>query len=403
MLATGYLRILQCVMRALVIGCACILTTSIHVAYADDGVGSTDLGREKHLIDGHLRELEDQLQDNHLEQCRTTLRLVQSRLDAIAGELPPPDKKIYEGLVQDAERDLHAKEDSLLAVTMSKLRDEGMDAVLDYVMGVLQPMGLSDEKLEEIDSLLLARAPGLEKKREDREIRRAVEALEDGGRVPDDVDPVLAKTADRIVEARRDSARTARRRRRRGEHPVEPAQAVASRGGSGAFGVSVGPTPFHETAQGMGTTRTVREYLRQRQAEAKKAQDEALQIYELLEKERLEEARQLFRARRTYLAENLGAEVFLVLERSVVMPTGELPDKDVVDAKQSAPKPALSELPEEERLLLRINSYLRQRKWRPAVALFDGGRKRLKEYMTRKEFRKLDDLIDSAREYIPRQ
>jgi len=347
--------------------------------------------------------LEDQLQDNHLEQCRTTLRLVQSRLDAIAGELPPPDKKIYEGLVQDAERDLHAKEDSLLAVTMSKLRDEGMDAVLDYVMGVLQPMGLSDEKLEEIDSLLLARAPGLEKKREDREIRRAVEALEDGGRVPDDVDPVLAKTADRIVEARRDSARTARRRRRRGEHPVEPAQAVASRGGSGAFGVSVGPTPFHETAQGMGTTRTVREYLRQRQAEAKKAQDEALQIYELLEKERLEEARQLFRARRTYLAENLGAEVFLVLERSVVMPTGELPDKDVVDAKQSAPKPALSELPEEERLLLRINSYLRQRKWRPAVALFDGGRKRLKEYMTRKEFRKLDDLIDSAREYIPRQ
>lgn len=159
-----------------------------------------------------------------------------------------------------------------------------------------------------------------------------------------------------------------------------------------------GDSPFHETEQASGQSASVREYMKTRKEDEKKAQMESVQIYELLEKDKAAEALSLFRAKRDHLAKYLTPEVFVVLERSVGVAAGKAAVSGTAGG-EIAPR----DLPKEEQYVMKIRASLNQRKWDQAVALFDGQKKALKAYMAKDEFEKLKSMVDSARQFVPKR
>ncbi len=550
-----------------------------------------DIGKEKKLIEEHIRELGDLLAVNKLQQSRASMRLIRDRLELVRKELSRDDRKAYELQVDSLTEWMVAKEDSLVNVALNKLYEEGMDEALDYVQQVLRRIGLPQKRFEEIDRRFMEEAPKVQQQKEKETMARAVKAIESGREVPDDVDPYIAMTAKRLVQARRDSIRAVRRKeqvrrreeleqqrreqaeeraeeqerrrreeqarreeerrieldrderrrvaeaerererarreveqRRREEQRAREREMEETRRRDQAYQDSLaalearkrrleeqvaareaerarekaelaelrkleaqrraekqaeererlrkqreereramaeetaevkrlrehqrrlaeqraemeriraeeqrrrtveqqrrereeriekqrveeqriaqleklneGETTFHETAMASGKSRSVREYMQQREVDEKRAQTVVVRIYGLLEKDRAAEAVKLFRAKRDYLAEFLGKEVFVVLERSVAT----APSKPLhISSERSSPATSPRELPKEEQYVLRIRSYYKQRKWEQAISLFDGTRRELKKYMPRKEYRKLKALVDSARQFV---
>lgn len=166
--------------------------------------------KERSLIETHIRELGDLLAVNKLQQSRATLRLIEDRLELVRKELPRDARKAFETRIDSLTNWMAAKEDSLVGVALDMLYDKGMDEALDYVQQDLRRLGLPQKRLEEIDRRFMEEAPKLQQKKEEQAMARAVKALEEGRGVPDDVDPYIAMTAKRLVQARRDSVRAVR-------------------------------------------------------------------------------------------------------------------------------------------------------------------------------------------------
>lgn len=160
-----------------------------------------------------------------------------------------------------------------------------------------------------------------------------------------------------------------------------------------------GKTTYHETAAAKGQTKSVRDYIRQRKEEETRAQKVVVQIYELLDRENSAKALKLFKARRDYLAEYLGKEVFLVLERAVATAAISAGTSAQTAAAPAAVTP-VQQLPKEQQYIMRIDQYYKQRKWEQVVSLFDGTKKQLKAYMTKADYKKLRAKVDSARQFV---
>ncbi|MBD3240276.1 MAG: hypothetical protein GF331_06790, partial [Chitinivibrionales bacterium] len=176
-----------------------------------EGLFEVDVAREKKLIEGHIRELGDLLTVNKLQQSRATLRLIEDRLALVEKQLSRDERKAFGSKVDSLTNWMVAKEDSLVSVALDKLYKEGMDEALDYVQQTLRRMGLPQKRFEEIDRRFMEEAPKVQQKKEEEAMARAVKAIEQGRAVPDDVDPYIAMTAKRMVQARRDSVRAVQR------------------------------------------------------------------------------------------------------------------------------------------------------------------------------------------------
>jgi hypothetical protein len=149
-------------------------------------------------------------------------------------------------------------------------------------------------------------------------------------------------------------------------------------------------------------TRSMKEYMKKRESEKKSAQQVTMRIYELIDAGKTREAVTEFRARRAYIAEYVSNEVFTVLEEMVVQAAMEKPAASA-SAGVPAARPPAARKPksEEEAAVIKINGYIKQQKFAYAVKLFDDMEPRLKKSMPRKEFKKLRDMVDNVRQYVP--
>jgi len=120
----------------------------------------------------------------NIVEARKTLDSADNILTTIKKYLPQSEAASMSAVLKRSYRKLEAKEDSLVNVNLTMLRNEGIDAADRYLQTVLRPYGVSREKSASVDRMIIsAKSP------EEAHGPSAIAGLEDEG--DDEVNPAM--------------------------------------------------------------------------------------------------------------------------------------------------------------------------------------------------------------------
>jgi hypothetical protein len=144
-------------------------------------------------------------------------------------------------------------------------------------------------------------------------------------------------------------------------------------------------------------SKSSQEYLQGLRDNQKKAQDQVMELYNMLDRNQVRAALDKFKLQRVFIAQFVDAQVFNVLEQTIFQSTVEAQAKpgaqavSAVDTSRAKPQ-----RPHEEDLLDHINGLVRDNKIEAAYSEFKRVEKPLKNYMQRQEFKQLKAMIENA-------
>lgn len=110
---------------------------------------------EKPLIESEINSAETAIGRFDLNSARTYISSAKYRLQAIYQNLPSEMSTILSSKIENVNKKMVRKEDSLVNVNMSLLSQKGIKAADDYLQKVLKPYGVSREKTAYVDSAIL--------------------------------------------------------------------------------------------------------------------------------------------------------------------------------------------------------------------------------------------------------
>jgi hypothetical protein len=133
-------------------------------------------------------------------------------------------------------------------------------------------------------------------------------------------------------------------------------------------------------------------YLQGLKDNRKKAQDDVMTLYDMVDKKRSREALEKFKQDRAFIAQFVDAQVFNVLEQTIAQSAiSSQPETAVA----SPAKPAAAVAPEQEEID-KINNLMRDNKIESAYAELKRTESSLKHFMTRQDFKLLKNEVESA-------
>ena len=146
------------------------------------------------------------------------------------------------------------------------------------------------------------------------------------------------------------------------------------------------------------TDKSAHAYLQNLKDKQKDAQRKVMEIYDLIEQKRGKEALEKFKQDRAVIGQFVEAQVFTVLEQTVMQSVIQEQPAAATGAGGSAASSSAAKKinsPEQE-CYNRINGYLRDNKVDAAYREFKRGEKLLKASMTKSEFKQLKDMVENA-------
>lgn len=134
-------------------------------------------------------------------------------------------------------------------------------------------------------------------------------------------------------------------------------------------------------------------YLKGLRDNQKKAQEDVMALYDLVEKKRNKEALEKFKQDRNFIAQFVDAQVFNVLEQTIAQAAISSQPETAVSASPS--KPPVAVLPEQESID-KINSFMRDNNIEAAYAELKRTERSLRHFMARKDFNQLKDMVERS-------
>jgi uncharacterized protein (UPF0335 family) len=265
----------------------------------------------KPAVDEQFALSEDYLFNTMLGDAGKCLREIEGMLARIERDLPPRDREDFTARAKRLSSAINRKEDSLIAITYAILAEKGENAALDHVERVLKPCGVSGPKIGRTHTSIMnvATARGRpEDTTMNREIKELSRESDQSG-----IDFTLVRSAaKKKAQDRADSVRLAEESRL---HLLQIEQARAD---------SVRQAAERRAAQAFAENQ-------------EKANGVSVQIYTLLEENRIKEACSRFISEKKILEQFLYKDAFFLLESTITQAI-----EGGAQGKRHAPQPAVA-------------------------------------------------------------
>ncbi len=244
----------------------------------------------KPSIDEQIALAEDVLPRIRLREARKNLQEIQSLLYRIESDLPPRERDEYAAKVRKISSGITRKEDSLVAISYSILSSKGENAALEQVESVLRPCGVSEPKIGQVHTSIMNVAT-LRGSAGDTTLSREMKALSQSEESGIDFSLVRSR-AKKKAQDRADSARSAEEVR---------ARVLLSE---------------QTKADSLRQAVELKAQLAMRENQ-EKASTVSVQIYTLLEENKIEDAYQKFLSGQKALEQFLYKDAFALLQSTV--------------------------------------------------------------------------------------
>lgn len=247
------------------------------------------------FIMANLAKADNACRQNAFSEARTTMKTIDVRLDGIKGVLYQREwDKLYFGNKRIG-RAIERKEDSLIAINLVVLKNQGVVAATEFSDNILKKMEIAPEKIGKVNFAIMEVAVA-QKKKENNGLSSDVNALvdnpADSGSIMDDI-LAAAKTK---AKAKADSGRLAEERNKH-LTSVERVRLENMR------------------LAEQGKEKREQQHIKENQD---KAQHLLVEIYTLLEKGDHKKADEEFRDQQVFFKECLAADVYNKLESAIM-------------------------------------------------------------------------------------
>jgi hypothetical protein len=145
-------------------------------------------------------------------------------------------------------------------------------------------------------------------------------------------------------------------------------------------------------------SKSAQDYLAGIRESRKKAQNQVMELYDMLDRKQTAAALDKFKIERKFIGENVDVQVFNTLEQAIMQLAVEMassPASQQVGASPSAQQTAVSESKEQE-AIDRINGLIRDNRVEAAYAEFKRMERPLRKYMPAKDFKLMKDMVENA-------
>ena len=149
-------------------------------------------------------------------------------------------------------------------------------------------------------------------------------------------------------------------------------------------------------AQHQAATNAVTEYLKTMRDNQKKAQEQVMELYDLLDKKQASTALGKFKENRKFIAQYVDVQVFNTLEQSIAQAAMEAQPKAGTAVANNASPQAEKPASREDEYIERINGFIRDNKVEAAYAEFKRVEGQLRHYMTGSDFKQLKGMVENA-------
>jgi hypothetical protein len=128
----------------------------------------------------------------------------------------------------------------------------------------------------------------------------------------------------------------------------------------------------------------------------KKAQEQVMELYDLLDKKQASTALEKFKENRKFIAQYVDVQVYNTLEQSIAQASIEVQPKPGSAAANRVSPQAEKPASREAESIERINSFMRDNKVEAAYAEFKRMEGSLRHYMTGEDFKQLKAMVENA-------
>jgi len=172
----------------------------------DDVLFEKDAAKQKDLIENNFHKCADLLSENAIGKTRDLLDLINHRLEGLKKDMSREERDNYKQRIDRVKAVVTQKEDSLVNRNLEILQRDGMEAAIDFMRNVLEPLRVSRDRVKQVDEAIVAAAP-LQKTPEEKARDKARELLDKGVRPEGMDDELVRAAARRILQQRADSVR----------------------------------------------------------------------------------------------------------------------------------------------------------------------------------------------------
>jgi hypothetical protein len=407
------------------------------VADENTEIFSSDIGKQKELIEEDFKKVDEALLKTKLQDARSNCDVVEHKISRIKKSLTKKELEAFRQRIDKNRKMLPFKEDSLVAKAIELLHSKGVDASLHYAENDLRRFGVAEKKIIDVEEKILKEAPVIQQAFEREEVARVIKILESGELPDSSVTPYIIKSAQIMVKAKKDSIRriegaqkfkemekqeqtdrvrmqqTIKDRKpiaeetHRNEHEKQDAivsapemsrkeRDVVSRDTVEAHdSMKEHTTPDNNPA----TSKLVQINLQALKNHQREAQEKVMELYGFIENNQSREALDLFKLNRDFIAQYVDAQVFTILEQNIMQTVIDSQSKDSGNNLQAGEKRSdidNGELSSEKEHFNRINGFLRDNKIEAAYVEFNRSEKQLKKVMEKSEFKQFKKMIENA-------
>ena len=436
-----------------------LLTAAFSLAQEEEKLPPAEVSAKKAALEKDIAKTFKLLSQTKLQEARDAVLGIEASLIQIRGSLTKQEATPYDLRIDKIKTAIAQKEDSLVNKNLEILRIQGTDAAFEFMQDVAWKQGVSREKLDMIETSILGEAPAIEQKKESATLDRTVQQLENNQPTDPGVDPYILKTAQMIVQARADSVSRLQESQAPEEktpaqvavapvaeqteppEPVlEPQSAVQKKPApvtaatptpepavspepaavipppkaeeqvatvtpapTPAPPVPKPPLPQPQTVQKpeeytspaiAARIKANQEFIKQNKANKEKAQKLVVELYNLIESGQNPAAFKTFREKREFLAKHISTKVFNVLEMTLAQ--NAIDAQKAANAAGAASAQAARPRTPEQDIIDRIEGLSRDNKVEAAYNEFKRSEPRLKDYMAKKEFKQLKDMVERS-------
>jgi hypothetical protein len=356
--------------------------------------------KQKGPIDQELAITGPFLSHNKIGILRKSITEAQGRFYRVMDDLPIKDRESYTKKINVLIDGANRKEDSLVACCLSILKAKGDDAALDYLEHNLKPLGVSEEKIGQVDERILHKN-GFSKKGADTALSRQLDVFSNGDaqeKIGSGIDLTDVRLmAKKKAQQRADSIHMVEEEKAR-IHRIEQAHADS----------------LKQAAE-------KRAYEAELLEDEKKANNLAMDIYTLIGGNKTAEAQKKFELSRKNLEKNLSKESYLQLQAMVFQSnelSGRRDDKNENNPVLASKAPSASmdsqsresmeqnsELNHEKakQVITQIYDLIEMNKIEDAYKRFMHARRPLEKYCDKEAFAMLESTVVQAYESLGKQ
>jgi hypothetical protein len=404
------------------------LVGGVCVAVENTELFSKNIAKQKEGLENELEKVEVALSLAKLQEARRLLEVLDYKINRLKKSLSKQETENFRQRIDKNRKNIPLKEDSLVAKAVGILHTQGVDAALHYTQNELTMHGVAEKKINAVEKRILKDAPAIQLALEHEEILRVIKILESGASPDSSVNPYILKTAQLMGKIKVDSLRRIERSQKYKKiedqqrvYRAELQQAIderkkveerlAQRTQPQQQEIKDSVSSSHETTmkESHDSSRTRKEdedaypiatplNLQTLKNQQRDAQEKVMELYGLLEKKQGQEALERFKQNRIFIAQYVDAQVFTILEQTIVQTVSELQTQNASNAIQASQShSALSPAPSpEQEYLNRINGFLRDNDVDAAYSELKRSEKQLKKIMTKDEFKQFKKMIENA-------